>query len=318
MAAFNLLDIAQGLKDKVVQGVILNFARQSLVLQRLPFETIDGFIFRAWRMATVTDAQFRSVGNAYTAVKDQFEPTQEGIAIMGDSFDIDRLLKLPGQTEVDSWAENLLRESDRMRYKFMNELINGDVAVDPEGFNGFKTRVTAIGGEQSVSGASNGLDVTASDANRHVFLDKFRRAEFECGHDGVPDLVLTSKDGLLTLEYVARRLGLLDTSKDAFDRTILMFNGIPIEWAGRKGDQSTEIITSTEDPGDAGNDSTSFYFTKFGMPYVLGTQMHSPERIYDQVISDGVTHRTVIEWPSAIAMFHDKGIVRLKDVIPAT
>ncbi len=316
MAAFNLLDIAAGMKDKVVAGLILNFARQSLVLQRLGFMDVDAFIFRAWRMDTVTDAQFRSIGNSYNTVKDQFSPVEEGIAIMGDQFDIDRMLRLPGQTEIDAWAENLLRESDRMRYKFMNEFINGDVAVDPEGFNGLKTRVTAIGGDQVVSALANGLDVAASDANRQIFLDKLSRAEFEVGSDGVPDLVITSKDGLLTLEYVARRLGLLDTSRDAFDRKVLMFNGIPFEWAGRKGDQATEIITSTEDPGDAGNDATSFYMLKMGQPYVVGTQMHAPQKIYDQVISDGVTHRTVIEWPASIAMFHNKGVVRLKDVIP--
>lgn len=33
---------------------------------------------------------------------------------------------------------------------------------------------------------------------------------------------------------------------------------------GLKSDLATEIITGTEDPGDAGNDSTSIYVVRFG------------------------------------------------------
>jgi hypothetical protein len=43
--------------------------------------------------------------------------------------------------------------------------------------------------------------------------------------------------------------------------------------------------------------------------------MSAPERIFDDVIDDGVTHRTVFEWPVGMAMLQKKSAVRLKGVI---
>lgn len=315
--ALTLLDMAQGAQDEVMQGVILNFARQSSLMQRISFREIDSLTSRAWRINSVTAAGTRKIGESYSTVRDGFEPVQDGLAAIGDQLEIDRLLREPGQTELDAWAENLALESERIRYKFLDLFINGDVTSDPEAFNGVKVRVVAIGGDQSQTGASaDALDLGASDANRQVFLDKMNRSMFECGADGMPSLIVTGKDGFFTLEAVARRLNLLTITNDAFDREVMNYKGVPIDWAGTKADQSTEIITATEDPGDAGNDSTSFYFVKFGRPYVEGIQLHSPERVFDGILNDGVTHRTVIEWPVGIAMKHNKGVVRLSNVKP--
>ena len=44
--------------------------------------------------------------------------------------------------------------------------------------------------------------------------------------------------------------------------------------------------------------------------------MHEPKRIYDDIINDGVTHRTVFEWPVGLSKFHIKAVVRLRGVIP--
>ena len=315
--ALNLLDMAQGAKDNVMAGIIINFARQSTLMQRMTFRPVDSLTATAWRVNGVTAAGTRKIGEAYATVRDGFEPVQDGLAAIGDQIDIDRLLTLPGQSEIDAWAENLALESERTRYKFLDTFINGDVTSDVEVFNGVKVRVVAVGGDQIVEGLSgDSLDPGASDADRQTFLDKMNRATFETGMDGEPNMIITGKDGLFTVEAVGRRLNLLNTVQDAFDRDIMTYKGIPIDYAGTKADQSTQSITSTEDPGDAGNDSTSMYFVKLGHPYVQGIQLHAPQRVYDEIINDGVTHRTVFEWPVGITMFHNKGVTRLTNFKP--
>lgn len=317
--AMTLVDIAQGLEDKLLTGVLLQFAQQSLIFQRLPFLTTDSFNVRTWQLESVSEAVFRSIGESYSEVKDTFNQLNEGVYLMGGQIDIDRALRLPGQTELDAWAENMSLQAERFRYGFTDTFINGDRTADPEKFNGLKKRVDdlSVAGFTDVlvdaASASTGLELNTS-ANRQTFIDLFEDAEFEV-KDGSPDLVITSKKGWKTLGRIGRREGLLDVTKDVFDKEIRMFNGIPVMWAGTKGDQTTEIITSTEDPGDGGNDATSFYFVKFGERDLTGLQMNAPEKIYDAVISDGVTHRTVFEWPVGLASFHKRSIVRLKDVV---
>lgn len=318
--AFTLVDIAAGLEDKLLQGLLLQFAQQSMVFQKLPFLTTDSFNVRTWQLEQVTDAVFRSIGESYAETKDDFSELNEGIYLMGGQVDIDRALRLPGQTELDAWVENMSVQAERFRYGFMDTFINGNRTSDPEKFNGIKKRVDDL----NVSGftdvlidaasATSGLELNSS-ANRHAFLDLLEDAEFEIT-DGEPDLVITSKAGWKLLGRVGRREQLLDITKDSFDREIRTFNGTPFMWAGTKGDQTTEIITSSEDPGDGGDDATSFYFVKFGERQLTGLQMNAPEKIYDQVISDGVTHRTVFEWPVGLASFHKRSVVRVKDVVP--
>ncbi len=43
-------------------------------------------------------------------------------------------------------------------------------------------------------------------------------------------------------------------------------------------------------------------------------QMHEPRRIFDDITDDGVTHRVVFEWPVGLMVFHDKSVVRMRNV----
>lgn len=311
--AVTLVDMLKGMKDDVMKGVVLNLARQSPLFQMIPFEDTDSFITKAWQKTSVAEADFRAIGNTYAEAKDVFSELFEPIALMGNKLDIDRALRLPGQTELDAYQENLMDESNRLRYRFLRAFIDGDRAVTPDGFDGIKKRVEAQGGDQVIDGG--GLDLSVSSANRQQFLDEVQQAMFEVA-EGMPSIIISSKQGLWALERVARREGLFDITSDQFDRKVKSFAGIPIEWAGTQGDQTTQIITNTEDANGArtGGNTTSFYFVRFGRPYVAGMQMHEPRRIFDDITDDGVTHRVVFEWPVGLLQFHNKSVVRYRNV----
>lgn len=322
MADVNLIDMAAGLKDEVVQGIVMNFARESQVMQRIPIGGINSFTDKQWSVDSLSEANFRSIGNSFSEVKDNPREIFDSVALLGAQIDIDMALLLPGNKEVDVYAENLAWQSERFRHTFMHTFINGDRNSSPDEFDGLKKRVADLvadgHSDARVDGASgDSLDVSASSANRQTFLDKINEAAFNIagGIDAV-DLIATGKSGHLTLESVARREGLLDTTRDAFDRKVTTFAGIPVDFAGTRADQTTEIIGKAEDPGDAGDDSTSFYFLRFGRPYLTGIQLNAPARVYDDLTDDGVTHRVVFQWPVGLSSKHKRSFVRLTNIKP--
>ena len=68
---------------------------------------------------------------------------------------------------------------------------------------------------------------------------------------------------------------------DMFDREVQTYKGARFVDAGLKSDQTTEIITVTEDPGDGGNDGTSAYFVPFNKEQgIIGIHL-DPMEIYD-------------------------------------
>ncbi len=313
--AITMMDMIKGMKDKVAAGIVLQFARESQVFQRLSFENVDSFFLKTWQLESLTHASWRHVGEGFTENKDKFTEQREGIYLLGGQIDIDIALKLPGQKEIDVYEENVKLQSKRFQYEFIKQFVNGDRDVDPDAIDGIKKRVEAQGGDQVVLGA--GLDLSASSANRQTFLDQMQQAAFEVA-EGKPDLILTSKQGLWSLQRVARREGLYDTTRDSFDREIGTFMGIPMDWAGTEGDQTTQVITNTETDAGAptGSSRTSFYFIRFGHPYLQGIQMEAPRRTFDGMTDDGVTHRIVFQWPVGLSTFQNKSIVRYRGVVP--
>lgn len=311
--ALTLIEMAKGMKDKLSQGLLLDFARQSAVMEMIAFSPTDSFINKKWTIPTVTDAVNRSIGESYAETKDSFVPKVDGISLIGGQLDVDRALLLPSNRELDPYAENLRLQAQRYRYKFMSDFVDGDVTSNPEEMNGIKVRAEAEAGDQVIAGA--GLDLTASSANRQRFFDLVDQAIFEVA-EGMPSLILSSKQGMWAFKRAARREGLLDTTQDSFDRKVDSYQGIRLDWAGTLGDQSTQVITNTETTAGArtGGSSTSFYFIRFGESYLQGIQMHEPTKIFDSIIDDGVTRRVVYEWPVGLTMYHSKSVVRLRGV----
>lgn len=61
--AMNLSDFIAGLKDELIRGIVTDYARQSVLMQKLlPFKNVGTFSVKDWRTETVTDAVFRDIG----------------------------------------------------------------------------------------------------------------------------------------------------------------------------------------------------------------------------------------------------------------
>jgi hypothetical protein len=136
---------------------------------------------------------------------------------------------------------------------FNYDFINGDAAVNPDGFEGLKKRVSNQPARMTVDLGSDALKVLADSTNEHLFIDGLNELIYKTKANAL----LMNEATYLGIGKVLRRLGLLDTTKDQYDRTWDTYMGAKLVDVGVKSDQSTEIITSTEDPGDGGSDGTS-------------------------------------------------------------
>jgi hypothetical protein len=171
--------------------------------------------------------------------------------------------------------------------------------------------------------------LTASTANARKFIDKFEEAMYKAGGGlGGEARIALMNEGIYwgfgrVLRYLSVSGGpLLDLTKDQFGREQLTYKGAQFVDVGLKVDQSTEIITDTEDPGDGGNDGTSIYFVPFSDEQgITGIQLGGME-VYDP-LSGGEreskpTKLVRIDWWCGLAGFGSYGPTRLSEIEKAS
>ena len=90
--ALNLLEAAKLKNDPLQLGVVETFARESVILEHMPFlETAsDSYSFN--REQTLGRADFRALNEDYTEETGTLDKVTEGLTILGGFSDVDRVL----------------------------------------------------------------------------------------------------------------------------------------------------------------------------------------------------------------------------------
>lgn len=323
--AVTLAQVAKLSDAPLRKGIILNMIRESPILGMVPFENVNSLSSVAVRWTNLPSVAFRKVNAGYTASEGDVEQVYESVYGFGGDIELDRVFKkITGSLIQDPRTLQIEMKTKAMAIKFSDYFINGDHAVDVDGFEGLKKRVSNMPSRQSVRASSTTdiLDPTASVANARLFLDKWEQAMYSANGGNVNAILCNEglKWGLgRVLRYLNASGGvLLDTSKDEFEREILTYKGAPIMDAGLKSDQSTEIISATETAEDAGTDATSAYFVPFNMEQgITGIQLSEME-VYDPLDggekSDKPTNLVRVEWWCGLAGFGSYGFTRLHNI----
>ena len=142
-----LAEAALNTQDDVDRLVIDEFRKQSTLLDSLLFhDTVNPMgggstlTYGYHRVITERAAAFRAINAEYTpaeAAKDRFTVD---LRPLGGAFQIDRVLSdLARGAETAFQLEQLAKAT---RTKFTDELVNGDTAVDPNGFDGLDAALT--------------------------------------------------------------------------------------------------------------------------------------------------------------------------------
>lgn len=324
--AFNLAEFAKLEQNPIRAGVMANLLRKSSLLELMPFQNVDSLRSTATKWQTLPTMSHRYINGGYSPNEGSFGQVTEALYGFGGEIRFDRVFDKLKNTIVDPKTEVLLQKTTAMALTFNDYVVNGDHAVDPLGPEGLKKRIAGMVSRQTVNaqGSTDALDPTASAANARKFLDKWEEAHYKAGGGANSANAILMNEGMSygfarVLRYLNVSGGpLVSMVQDMFDREVMAYKGARFVDVGLKVDQSTEIITVTEDPGDGGNDATSVYFLPFNIEQgIMGIQLSEPE-IYDPLTGGEMEALPAtmmrIDWWYGLAGFGSYGPTRLKQI----
>src|SRR5665811_664261 len=139
--ALTLAESALLSENDLQRGVIETFVQSSPILDRIPFLNIEGNAYAYNEEAALPGVAFRSVNEAYVESTGTFNQKTEGLVILGGDADVDRFIVQTRGNLNDQRATQTAMKVKAASYKFQDTFFNGDVAVDPKGFDGLKKRL---------------------------------------------------------------------------------------------------------------------------------------------------------------------------------
>lgn len=308
---------AQGVSPDPRLPGVLRVLTTSNVLNRVPFEDVQGGAFSYNQEATLPAAAFRAVNAGYTESTGTYTTGTETLVILGGEYVVDRYLERTRSGGIGSLiAEQRDMKARSVAAKWGDAFFNGDTSVDANSFNGLKKRLT---GAQIISSGANGAAINTDANTRTAFFN--RLDELVAAVPGVTALYANSS--VIAQIRIAYRNATINnmTTDDLTGRQVEVpsWQGVPILDAGRKADQ-TLILPQTETQGTATN-ASSIYAVRFtdnlGEQGVVGLtngglQVDPPRELETKPAFMGR-----IEFYTGLAMLGPQPAARLSGVIAA-
>lgn len=300
--ALTLAQVAATETDQVRLGINEMFREESTVFDRIPLEPIEGNAYSYNEEDALPGTGFRTVNEAYVESTGVVNQKTENIVILGGDSDVDRFLVQTSQNTLG----DLRATYDRMKVKsavatYVDSFFNGDVNVNPKGFDGLRKRLI---GEQVIDSTAT----TASEA----FLDDLDIL-FGQVEGGVPDAVYAPTKIIARLKSLGRKVGGAEyIMSEISGKREFTWNGVPFlpagnHWNGREilgydnaaGGDVYAIKFATSIPGNPG----VIGLTNGGLQaYDLGELQEKP------------AYRTRIEFYTGLAAQGGKAAARLRGV----
>jgi hypothetical protein len=199
-------------QDDLDANVIDEFRKASAVLDALIFHDAvnpmgggSTLTYGYHRVVTQRAAAFRAINNEYVPAEATKQRFTTDLKPLGGAFDIDRVLaQVARGAEVTFQMQQLIKATTT---KFQDEIVNGDTAVDANGFDGLDKALTGTATEWKPLDNGYGagfLDWTDLDAfGFHKALDVLD--EFLTVLDGTPTLLIANGRLIAKLSAIARR-----------------------------------------------------------------------------------------------------------------
>lgn len=203
-----LQQAALNTQDDLDANIIDEFRKQSAVLDALIFHDAvnpmgggSTLTYGYHRVVAQRAAAFRAINSEYTPEEATKARYDVDLKPLGGSFQIDRVLaQVARGAEVSFQLQQLVKAT---RTKFTDELINGDTAVDANGFDGLDKALTGTTTELNADGArGNWTDLDAAGAAQGAYdlVDELFGLL-----DGPPSLLISNDLVAAKLRAIARR-----------------------------------------------------------------------------------------------------------------
>lgn len=323
-------------QDDVAYAIIDNLRRYSWVLDQMVFDdTVTPgtggatLTYGYTRLSSARSASFRAYNSEYQRDKAERERVTVDLKPLGGAYAIDRTLANLGQAATNETAFQLQQLLTSIRIRFIEELINGDVASDEIGFDGLDTILSDADTEHT---ADEGMqDIRPSTINETSLamaaldeLDEWLSGIIPSttggGDLGTPGAVPPGVKALLgntrmvsRIKALARWAGLYTESKDDVGRHVSMYGDWVLIDAGDNA-TGTESIISTG--GSSGN--SALYAVTFGMDALHGAAVAGSPLLQqwapDYTTAGAVKAGEVEMGPVALAVKNTKSCGVMRDI----
>lgn len=210
-------------------AVIDEFRKESAVLDSLVFDDAVNpsgggatLTYGYRRLATEAVAAFRELNQEYSPQNVTTKPYSVDLAVLGGSFEIDRVIAKVGPAASAAVALNMSQKIKAARAKFTDAIINGDSGLDANGFDGLDKGLRNTSTEFNPDTVTDWS--TFSTGNEQTALDNLD--EFLSLLDGTPTVLVGNDKSLARVRAAARRASMY--TLDPVDGLVGQ-NGRPIE-----------------------------------------------------------------------------------------
>ena len=286
-------------RDEALKATVMElYARNSDILQYLPFENITGNALTFNREKTLPSVGFRGINEGYDESTGQIDKITESLMIAGGDLDVDVMLIKTGNADQRGAQEAMKIKALSM--SMSRTVIKGDSETTPKEFDGVQLRCT---GDQKVAAGSS----ASGDALSLIKLDELVDSVDEPTH------LLMNKAMRRRLTAAARTTtvgGYITYDVDAFGRRVTKYNDLPILIADKDNDYN-DIMPFTEAATTGSSVCTSIYCMSFAENGVLGLQNGVMDVRDLGEIDTKPVYRTRIEWYISLAVLRHKAVARL-------
>ncbi|MFF7146050.1 major capsid protein [Streptomyces nodosus] len=288
-----LAEAKNNVTDDVDVQVIDEFRKESAILDALTFDDVVNpagggatLTYAYRRLITQPTAAFRELNKEYAPSDVKTQRYSVDLAVLGGSFEIDRVIAKLGPAASGAVALNMAQKIKATTTRFQDEVINGDTAVDANGFDGLDKALSGSSTEFRADEVTDWTDFDATGAT-HRALDLLD--EWLSLLDGTPTMILGNGKALARVRACARRAGMytqnpVDGLMGPGGRPIIResYGNVQFVDPGDKAGSSNPIIPIEDRTvgGDAETGLTDLYAIRFGLD-----GFHAVSTVGGQIVS---------------------------------
>lgn len=288
-------------------AVIDNLRRYSWLLDQIVFDdTVSpgtggatltyGYV----RLTAARSAQFRALNTEYTPSTAARQPYTVQLKPLGGAFTVDRVLARLGQAASNEISFQMQQLLTATRTKFQDELVNGDTAVDANGYDGLDKSLTGSATEfiPLTEGVASGiLDWTRGTIDTQAeamaqldivddWLSRIVPSHTGGGDQGMPGAlppgvkaILGNTRSITRLRALGRWAGIYTQTKDDLGREIETYGPWVLQDLGDNAMGSAPIIPNESRTHGGSADSgtstnlTDLYAASFGLDALHGASV---------------------------------------------
>ncbi|MFJ4847547.1 major capsid protein [Streptomyces sp. NPDC088733] len=288
-------------------AVIDNLRRYSWLLDQIVFDdtvspgTGGGTLTYGYvRLTAARSAQFRALNTEYTPSQATRTPYSVQLKPLGGAFTVDRVLARLGSAASNEISFQMQQLLTATRTKFQDELINGDTAVDANGYDGLDKSLTgqptefvplSEGVTSGILDWTRGTIDTQAEAMAQLdivddWLSRIVPSHTGGGDQGMPGAlppgvkaILGNTKSITRLRALARWAGIYTQTKDDLGREIETYGPWVLQDLGDNAMGAAPIIPNeTRTHGGSADSGTStnltdIYAASFGLDALHGASV---------------------------------------------